>query len=480
MEEQLLPIVPFGKYKDKSVLELLADKKYVEWLKQQSWFSNQKQIYNIVVHQTIPTTNNSKTPEHNKLQNLFLDKSNQEKLLSKLFNIKLRVINNLLADEDIIRCFCENIIPEFINKLDNKTTIKFEDKFNWDLVLYYKNYQHFTFTSKLETELIDKEKYKEEYDIEENAKYNNNLLLIDLLIEGRRKLDQEGINKYDEKMNEHLDKYKKYEHDLNVYIQQKPQNDKDIELYENKLKIYQRKKDKFITQQTKKICQKLEINYDNFVNWNTTNNGYSYLDRDTKHTTQEKKQLRDIVNDKLNPFITEFERLNTIPKFIKKIEIPFKPSLSEKYDYNKEINIAGKKNVPIYELLKKVNQIKYIDISSYYLYCVDKINKCKNEYENKYIKDYEKNFNKHYEEYRLQYYRDIIKKYCNDNVYVEKINENQYKIGIHICHYTYAVCCELKPTLSDDYPVVLRKLKTQIELTRNDNTTFLGLKKNLY
>jgi uncharacterized protein (DUF3820 family) len=89
MEEQLLPIVPFGKYKDKSVLELLADEKYVEWLKQQSWFSNQKQIYNIVVHQTIPTTNNSKTPEHNKLQNLFLDKSNQHKLLSQLFNINL-------------------------------------------------------------------------------------------------------------------------------------------------------------------------------------------------------------------------------------------------------------------------------------------------------------------------------------------------------------------------------------------------------
>ena len=95
MEEQLLPIVPFGKYKDKSVLELLADEKYVEWLKQQSWFSNQKQIYNIVVHQTISTTNNSKTPEHNKLQNLFLDKSNQQKLLSKLFDkTKMKVVYN--------------------------------------------------------------------------------------------------------------------------------------------------------------------------------------------------------------------------------------------------------------------------------------------------------------------------------------------------------------------------------------------------
>lgn len=42
MEEYELPIVPFGKYKDKSILELLADKNYIEWLKQQSWFPNQK------------------------------------------------------------------------------------------------------------------------------------------------------------------------------------------------------------------------------------------------------------------------------------------------------------------------------------------------------------------------------------------------------------------------------------------------------
>lgn len=472
MEEKLLPIVSFGKYKDKSVLELLADENYVEWLKQQSWFSNKKQIYNIVVHQTIPTTNNSKTPEHNKLQNLFLEKSNQEKLLLKAFKNKtIYVINNLFKDTDVIRCFGENIIPEFINKLD-KTTIKFEDKFNWDLVLYYKDDQYFTITSKLETELIDKEKYKEQYDIEEKAKYNNNLLLIDLLIEGRIKLDQEGINKYDEKMKEYLDKYEKYEHDLNVYIQQKPQNDKDIELYENKLKIYQTKKDKFITQQTKIICQELEINYDNFVNWNTTNNilSYSCLDRDTKHTTQEKKQLRDIVNDKLNPFITEFERLNTTPKFVKKIEIPIKPPLPEKYDHNKEIS-RYMLDSDIYELFNNVNQIKYMDISYFDLYPVDKIKKCKNNMKIRYKKDYENNFNKHYEEYRLQYYRDIIKKYCNDNVYVKKkINENQYEITIDICHYNYAVCCELKPTLSDDYPGVLRKLKTQIELTQNDKT----------
>ncbi len=250
MEDQQLPIVPFGKYKDKCVLELLADKNYVEWLKQQTWFSNQKQIYNIVVHQTIPIINNSKTPEHNKLQNLFLEKNNQEKLLSTIFKVKINKLKNLFLDENIVRCFGENIMPKFINNLD-KTTINFEEKFNWDFVLYYTD--NLTITSKIETEISDKIEYKKKYDIQ-------------------------------------------------------------------------------------------------------------------------KKE--------------------------------------------------------------------------------------------------EDNFNKQYEEYRLQYYTDIINKYCNKLFWVEKIHENQYEITIDVFDDKYGVFCELKPLLSDDYPVVLRKLKTQIELTKNDNTKF--------
>jgi hypothetical protein len=467
MEEQLLPIVPFGKYKDKSVLELLADEKYVEWLKQQSWFSNQKQIYNIVVHQTIPTTNNSKTPEHNKLQNLFLDKSNQEKLLSKLF-IPSGKLNNLIADEDITRCFGINAMPEFINTLD-KTTIQFEDKFNWDLVLYYKDIQYFTITSKLETELIDKAEYKKQYDTKEKEKYDDNLLLIDKLIEVSDKLDQEGINNYDKNMKKYLDECEKYENDIKNYLQQKTQNEKDTSNYEIKLKVYQTKRDKFITEQTKQICQELGINYDNFVNWNITND-YSRLDKDTKHTTEEKKQLREIVDDKLKPFINVFNGMNTRPNFVEKLNIPTKPPLPEK-------NRRGyfePQDDKIKELLRNVTRM-IPSSCSWMIESVDKLNEYKKDYENKYKKDYENNFNKHYKEYRLEYYMDIIKKYCNNDdvdVDVDDINTNQYKIQIQICYYNHAVCCELKPSLSDDYPVVLRKLKTQIELTRNDKTNF--------
>ena len=144
-------------------------------------------------------------------------------------------------------------------------------------------------------------------DIEEQEIYNNNLLLIDKLIEGRIKLDQEGIKKYDEKMREHLDKCEKYENDLNIYFQQKPQNEKDIANYEKKKNLYQTKRDKFITDKTKQICQELEINYDNFVKWDTR------LDRDTKHTTEQKKQLREIVDDKLKPFIKYFKLKKMLP-----------------------------------------------------------------------------------------------------------------------------------------------------------------------
>ena len=160
----------------------------------------------------------------------------------------------------------------------------------------------------------------------------------------------------------------------------------------------------------------------------------------------------------------ENDNISLIPNKIYKLQIP------TPFDIKKSIYCCSKYGVNKY--------IKYGDV----LKCssldnVDYLKRQKKEYENEYIKKYEKKFNEQYEKYRLQYYIDIIKKYCNKNVYIEKTNENQYKLSIDICHYNNAICCELKPTLSDDYPVVLRKLKTQIELTQNDKTNFEKLNK---
>jgi hypothetical protein len=58
----------------------LKDTNYLEWCKQQDWFKKYPIVYNICVNQTIVNQNeNSKTPEHNKIQNLFLEKENQNK-----------------------------------------------------------------------------------------------------------------------------------------------------------------------------------------------------------------------------------------------------------------------------------------------------------------------------------------------------------------------------------------------------------------
>ena len=93
MDTQSLPIVPFGKYKGQPVTDLLKDTQYLEWCKQQEWFKKQTNIYNICVNQTITTTNSdSRTPEHNRLQNLFLNKTNTIQFLRKiLFNQTIKV-----------------------------------------------------------------------------------------------------------------------------------------------------------------------------------------------------------------------------------------------------------------------------------------------------------------------------------------------------------------------------------------------------
>lgn len=107
------PLVPFGKYKGQPITTLLNDTKYLEWCKQQEWFKKFPIVYNICVNQTIVNQNeSSKTPEHNRIQNLFLEEENVKKLLSKVFNLKLK---HLHIDCD----------PEY--------SVKFEKQFNWDL-----------------------------------------------------------------------------------------------------------------------------------------------------------------------------------------------------------------------------------------------------------------------------------------------------------------------------------------------------------
>ena len=116
MDMQSLPIVPFGKYKGQPITELLNDTKYVEWCKKQEWFQKFPIVYNICVNQTITTNNpNAKTPEHNKIQNMFLEKENIEKIVRFIFK-----------DKKNIDC--------------HGASSEFEAEFNWDIIIYHLSY----------------------------------------------------------------------------------------------------------------------------------------------------------------------------------------------------------------------------------------------------------------------------------------------------------------------------------------------------
>lgn len=89
-------IIPFGKSKGENIFKLYEDTKYLQWCKDQPWFKEKyANIYNIVVNQTISKNHDDKTPEHNKIQNLFLKNIN----IMKLFNF-INKNNNIKINEE--------------------------------------------------------------------------------------------------------------------------------------------------------------------------------------------------------------------------------------------------------------------------------------------------------------------------------------------------------------------------------------------
>lgn len=122
MEEQLLPIVSTGKYAGQPITELLKDQWYIDNVlkkeESKTWFNpnnkNWAPIYNIIVNQNISTNKDGKTPEHNKLQNLFLEYKNVVKLLRK-------ILYNKTGD-----------IPV---KTHYEHNCEFEAIFNWDILI---------------------------------------------------------------------------------------------------------------------------------------------------------------------------------------------------------------------------------------------------------------------------------------------------------------------------------------------------------
>jgi hypothetical protein len=359
---------------------------------------------------------------------MFLKKNNQSKLLLNLFNNENKKfvvdLEKLFADEEFIRCFGIINIPELICNLD-ENSIKFEDKFKWDLVLYNCRTPSIKLVSNLENELIDKQKYKTQYDIEQKENFDNNLLLLDELITIRESMDKEEMNKYEKKMDEHKEKMNNYDTDMQFYLDNNKKNQIDVNNSEKELKMYEDKKEQLKIQKEKVYCNELGINYEKYVKWNSSNSDHT-------HTDEEKKVLKQIIINKVKPFLDQFDKTNKKPKYVGRIHIPSIPIEPKKPKLDETIYNTGDRAKSIMEQFKR--NITYLSWDS--LYSVCKLEEIKNEYQIEYKNKYEEKFNKHYKEYRKTYYNNIIIK-CfgkHENSYSYRIsvrlNKNQYEIYI--------------------------------------------------
>lgn len=110
-------MLTFGKYKGEHVSIILADESYINFIR--PWIGGKyPDVYNfvfkgimptptnVVVNQMINANANSKTPEHNKIQNMFLDKEDVSKRLGRVIGYPI------LA-----------------------TKIEFEGQCNWDVIV---------------------------------------------------------------------------------------------------------------------------------------------------------------------------------------------------------------------------------------------------------------------------------------------------------------------------------------------------------
>lgn len=198
-------IVPFGKHKGKHISTLLADKAYLQWCKNNNIITEQKypHIYNtIYCVNVVSNTDNTPTPEHNEMQNTFLDTKLQVNLLKYLFKNKLNTIAQSLFSQEFERFYgkYDDIIDKALS--DCIQSVTFEEKFNWDVVINSTNLLSFesvyyeSYTNTI-VELIQSLR----------TTYNNNKMPSEFLCDWL--VSQESIDtEVRKKLQYNIDKYK--------------------------------------------------------------------------------------------------------------------------------------------------------------------------------------------------------------------------------------------------------------------------------
>ena len=140
-------------------------------------------------------------------------------------NLLVLFICFLCKNPDFVKFFGISNIPDRINNFEND--IKFESKFNWDIILSHGSHS-FTLSSNQEAELIEKNNYKLIYNKKVLEVYEQKCKEYDTKITIREQLNDIYL--------------KKYKNDLNYYMENFKTNEREVASYEKKLSIYKNNK----------------------------------------------------------------------------------------------------------------------------------------------------------------------------------------------------------------------------------------------
>jgi hypothetical protein len=403
-------VIPFGKFKGTPIEEFINPSNikalnYMNWAQnaEPGLYQTLKDLINKHQTQTInlyfPTvnTNASPTPEHNKLQNMFLKQEVCEKLFS-LFSYEkdFEKLTETFKDDDNYKYFETVILNEKKKIEDIMKSIQFEYKFNWDVYIPDEtSINEIIFKSKKELEIENINKIKEE-------------CIEELKIE-KEELGNK-IKKYNDLYNVEIIKYNE---EMNLYKIKVGENIETLQEYNIKL---EKSKEEF-QNKLLSICCLTGKKHSKFSN--------------SKILCSDAEKL-------LEEYIINYEKtLHKPPKEINTSE--WTSNFSKKEIYEKDLK--------------------------------------------KYERDYESNLNKimdkkidKYFENRKEFYTDKFKEikydnnkfkkayYCGSKFNKEKDSIKIGEISNIFYHHNYYI--EIKTSVGDDYPDILRKMRNQMEQTK--------------
>lgn len=172
--------------------------------------------------------------------------------------------------------------------------------------------------------------------------------------------------------------------------------------------------------------------------------------------------------------------LECCDKKCRKSHIKFK-DLRLCYDVYTDVHNDKKYTQPREEPLKNGYKLKYYDHNPdmfYTSYC--ETDTFESEHNN-YLENYEKTINKLFYENRKKIYRSMFGSLTGIKCW--DIDDGDITINsCKICLKSFSIACELKPTIGDEYPCILRKFKEQRDKTRkskHDATYYILAFQNL-